>query len=888
MAKAKKQEALSVGRLINEVLVAQLSIPFRQIVNDTTFSKYTGSKRPDILISEFEYDGSNDEQFVENLVAYAEAKDDCNVDDKDWKDALKQGKIKAVKLKLPYFIVTNCKTTYFYNTKTSKQLKLNGNPIREFQTIDIYRLIKHKLTVDPDLDSINTNVDSISTISEAIFNKKLWELAGVYRGINFKDNVQKIDFTVGFVALEYFEEKETIDGKKDASKVYWSNCDDKIAEKIKNNLSGYISRLENETTFQEFKNVMEVVRVAISGDGKSKPLIDVKDVEKIYHIIDSMKPLHGTGFDLFGAVYEMFASSKEKKDFGEYFTRRHYTHIFSKLLLCDEEIFNKNKEFSIIDPACGTGGFLTESFKVLLNNYEKSGTLTPDARDFLAERCFYGIDVRDENISRTRLNMFLVGDGHTHMYSDNSLAPKSSHGRDVLKKKYQYVITNPPYGSGTIKAKTDAISTNRTEIAFICKVISLLEVGGKACIITPDGVLENPSYKKLRQEILEKCDIYAIVSLPKFAFAPYTKEKTYALFIKKRSNQITKIQNKPIWMYIIDNDGLANSDKRFPTKLRNNRNGWMHDEISGWVSTDGIEMPGVLEERWLKYDDLKGEGSKWINDKGMPETLHKGGNISIDNITNNQYCILLPEYYIRPYEPSYLDKDELIVELDDINSLLPKIDLITLQKDIKNFSFEYNRWQVKELPIWRVIDKMSGNSGLTEEFIYHAMQHDGEKYAVLSSATEDRTQMGEIPMCKINNKPLKVFEGKNGLLVTRNGKAGNTRFLPAGRYTINDHAYILYVKDDSPYDIDLRWLALQYRGEFLQFSSNSDNGTWNMTGFFEQVKIDIPEIDEQKALVDIYEKLIEVQQIFSNLNNSISKLFAKQIIVDDTIKKTNA
>ena len=81
--KQKKQEALSVSRLINEVLVAQLSIPFRQIVNDTTFSKYTGSKRPDILISEFEYDGTNDEQYIKNLVAYAEAKDDCKVGDKD-------------------------------------------------------------------------------------------------------------------------------------------------------------------------------------------------------------------------------------------------------------------------------------------------------------------------------------------------------------------------------------------------------------------------------------------------------------------------------------------------------------------------------------------------------------------------------------------------------------------------------------------------------------------------------------------------------------------------------------------------------------------------------------------------------------------------------------
>ncbi|MCI7803766.1 MAG: hypothetical protein MR503_01640 [Oscillospiraceae bacterium] len=198
---------------------------------------------------------------------------------------------------------------------------------------------------------VPTNVDSISTISEAIFNKKLWELAGVYRGINFKDNVQKIDFTVGFVALEYFEEKEEMDGAKDSSKVYWSSCNDAVAEKIKNNLNGYISRLEEETTFKEFKNVMEVVRTAISGDGKGKPLVDVEAVKQIYDIIDSMKPLHGTGFDLFGAVYEMFASSKEKKDFGEYFTRRHYTHIFSKLLLEDEDTYDSESEFSIIDEA---------------------------------------------------------------------------------------------------------------------------------------------------------------------------------------------------------------------------------------------------------------------------------------------------------------------------------------------------------------------------------------------------------------------------------------------------------------------------------------------------------------------------------------------------------
>ena len=557
-----------------------------------------------------------------------------------------------------------------------KEISLNGNPIREFQTIDIFRLIKNRLTKDPELTNILTNVDSISTISEAIFNKKLWELANIYRGINFKDNVQKIDFTIGFIALEYFEEKQKIDNRIDNSLMYWSSCLDESEKnetiketKLVGNLCQYIANLEQETSFSEFKNLMDVVHDLIYGINGEKPLISKSDVKLIYETIDGMKPLHGTGFDLFGAVYEMFANAKEKKDFGEYFTRRHYTHIFSKLLLQDEKYFNKNRKFNIIDPACGTGGFLTESFKVLKNNYEKSGTLDNDAKRFLSEECFYGVDVRSENISRTRLNMFLVGDGHTNMYDDNSLKPLKKDTKNLLNKKYQYVITNPPYGNGTIKANTSSVSSARCEVAFMCKIVDILEIGGKACIIIPDGVLENPTLKKFRNELLEKCDINAIISLPKFAFAPYTKEKTYAVFINKRSEEITKFQTKPIWMYIIDNDGLANSDKRFPTKLRNNRNGWMHDEISGWVSIDGEERPGILEERWLNFDD-KNEETTWVNEKGKTINLRKGGNIDIKTIKNDKYYTLLPEYYLRPFEPEYISIEDLETQ---INSILRNI-----------------------------------------------------------------------------------------------------------------------------------------------------------------------------------------------------------------------
>lgn len=132
--------------------------------------------------------------------------------------------------------------------------------------------------------------------------------------------------------------------------------------------------------------------------------------------------------------------------------------------------------------------------------------------------------------------------------------------------------------------------------------------------------------------------------------------------MKKRSNKVTKKQSKPIWMYIIDNDGLANSDKRFPTKLRNNRNGWMHDEISGWVSTDGVEMPGILEKRWLTFDDSESP-TKWIDEKGFEQSARKGGNIPIDRITDDNYITLLPEYYLRPYSPHYISEAEFNKEI---------------------------------------------------------------------------------------------------------------------------------------------------------------------------------------------------------------------------------
>lgn len=221
--------------------------------------------------------------------------------------------------------------------------------------------------------------------------------------------------------------------------------------------------------------------------------------------------------------------------------------------------------------------------------------------------------------------------------------------------------------------------------------------------------------------------------------------------------------------------------------------------------------------------------------------------------------------------------------LNSLKSIKSKLDTLAILKKRyyslmdKELATEYNQYQAKQIKISTCIGYMSGNSGLTEEFIYQMLQSNSERFVVLSSATEDNTMMGEIPKCIINNRQLKVFEGQEGLLVTRNGKAGQTKYLPSGKYTINDHAYILFVKDTSPYEINLKWLSLQYKQDFLSYASNSDNGTWNMTGFFAYTKLDIPSIDEQLSIVKKYDTLLQRINTIEEIERKYCKLISKEI-----------
>ena len=252
------------------------------------------------------------------------------------------------------------------------------------------------------------------------------------------------------------------------------------------------------------------------------------------------------------------------------------------------------------------------------------------------------------------------------------------------------------------------------------------------------------------------------------------------------------------------------------------------------------------------------------------------------SISEGSKTLTLDQIYSMDFDiPSIEIQKEIVMAIQPFLKKKEKLEktLIAIQ-DVRDkfFSKEYEKYQANEQPIKNIIDCMSGNSGLTEFLIYQKSQHSGKRYIVLSSSTEKETKMGEIPMCEINGKPLKVFEGREGLLVVRNGKAGTTMYLTKGDYTINDHAYILSVKDDCPYKVNLRWLSIQYKQAFLDYASSSDNGTWNMTGFFQNVKIDIPVYDEQLKVIEAYKRLELIENKLNPIKDRIDEMFMKKVV----------
>ncbi|MDO9152691.1 MAG: N-6 DNA methylase [Paludibacter sp.] len=246
------------------------------------------------------------------------------------------------------------------------------------------------------------------------------------------------------------------------------------------------------------------------------------------------------------------------------------------------EVVDPKKDETILDPACGTGGFLVSAFKHILRrntkgfeeakielvNYVNEGIpvywgakLSSSERSII-EKNIVGYDNTPLMVRLARVNLYLHHFGNPQIHEYNTLNTDTR-----WKDKYDCILANPPFMTpkGGIEPHDKfRIPANRTEILFSSYILQHLNPDGKAGFVVPEGIIFQTSgdYVTLRNWLIYEAGLWAVVSLPAHIFQPYSGVKTSILFIDRAIAR----KRKEVLLVNIENDGFSLNTNRNPIK----------------------------------------------------------------------------------------------------------------------------------------------------------------------------------------------------------------------------------------------------------------------------------------------------------------------------------
>lgn len=259
-----------------------------------------------------------------------------------------------------------------------------------------------------------------------------------------------------------------------------------------------------------------------------------------------------------GDAYEYLLSVLGSQgDLGQFRTPR---HIIDMMV----EIVDPKKNDMILDPACGTAGFLISAYKhIIKENTDKTpGDLMNFDERMEVLKHITGYDIEPSMVRIAEMNMFLHGATDPNIHEYDTLTDESK-----WDEKFNVILANPPFMTpkGGIKPHNKfGIKANRSEVLFVDYIANHLRVEGKAGIIVPEGIVfqEASAYKKLRKNLVDNSLLYAVISLPSGVFNPYAGVKTSILLLDKK---IAK-EKKDILIIELNNDGFSLGTQRTPIK----------------------------------------------------------------------------------------------------------------------------------------------------------------------------------------------------------------------------------------------------------------------------------------------------------------------------------
>lgn len=251
--------------------------------------------------------------------------------------------------------------------------------------------------------------------------------------------------------------------------------------------------------------------------------------------------------DLGNAFEYLLSIMGSQGDAGQFRTPR---HIIDMMV----EITAPRKDETILDPACGTAGFLISAYKYIRSqnkDEEGNSTLSPDDKKRLMEN-FAGYDISPDMVRLSRVNMYLHGFVNPNISEYDTLTSE-----EKWTDYYDVIFANPPFMTpkgGITPHSRYRVSAKRSEVLFVDYIAEHLNPNGRAAIIVPEGIVfqSQTAYKNLRQFLVDECYLYGVISLPAGVFNPYSGVKTSILLIDR---SLAKTRDSILFVKL-NNDGF--------------------------------------------------------------------------------------------------------------------------------------------------------------------------------------------------------------------------------------------------------------------------------------------------------------------------------------------
>ncbi len=426
---------------------------------------------------------------------------------------------------------------------------------------------------------ISNPLTAIEQITYLLFMKRLdSQDQEKQAGAEFAGDSYTSKFSGTWIPPEYRDKEDSDNYAIERRTLRWSEFKRMQAEEMLQHVQGKVFPFLKDMNGSE-SNFTHHMKNAVFIIPKPALLVEaVKTIDEIFDIMEKDSRENGQAFqDIQGDVYEMLLSeiASAGKN-GQFRTPRHIIKLMAELV-------QPQLGHRIADPACGTGGFLLGAYQYIVTQLAiKAGTkdLQPDEDGFVRTSVAASLTGKAQDILQNTLRGYdidstMVRLGLMNLMMHGINEPQIDY-KDTLSKsfteeaEYNIIMANPPFTGSIDKGDINenlSLGTTKTELLFVENIYRLLRTGGTACVIVPQGVLfgSGSAFKNLRQLLVDRCDLKAVITMPSGVFKPYAGVSTAILLFTKvwgPKDKVSKPATEQVWFYEMTADGYSLDDKR--------------------------------------------------------------------------------------------------------------------------------------------------------------------------------------------------------------------------------------------------------------------------------------------------------------------------------------